>query len=235
MLVRRPCRGGSRSFAGRRGRLLRNRRFRLDRLPRRTLAPGQTYRQNRRAHQHGDPHSHRSMVRRPLAAGQRLPPGRGWLPSTATGPQKQNGRPALADRPNLIPNRVLQRLDVRSLQTLRATYDFELNGLAVVQGLISFRLDRGKMHEDIFPRLALDEAKALAGVKPLHGSLFFTHFLFLFSSLKLSGALLRIPSRGLLSSAAFCGSAQRAQKKAASLTLRPLHNTKAIQEQQTQL
>src|SRR5882672_11817439 len=82
------------------------------------------------------------------------------------------------------------------------------------------------MYEYIFPGLALDEAKALAGVKPLHGSLFFAHFVFLFSSLKLSGALLRIPSRRLPSSAAFCGSAQRAQKKAASLTSRPLHNTK---------
>jgi len=51
------------------------------------------------------------------------------------------------------------------------------------------------MYEYIFPRLALDKAKAFAGVKPLHGSLFFAHFVFLFSSLKLSGALLRIPSR----------------------------------------
>jgi hypothetical protein len=141
-------------------------------------------------------------------------------------PQKQNGRSAEADRPNLVLNRGLQRLDVGSLQTLRATHDFELNGLAVVQGLVAFRLDRGKMYEYIFPGLALDEAKALAGVKPLHGSLFFAHFVFLFSSLKLSGALLRILSRGLPSSAAFCGSAQRAQKKAASLTLRPLHKTK---------
>src|SRR5215813_8298360 len=96
---------------------------------------------------------------------------------------------SVTDRPNLVPNRVLQRLDVRSLQTLRATHDFELNGLAVVQGLVAFRLDRGKMYEYIFPGLALDEAKALAGVKPLHGSLFFAHFLILFSSLKLSGAL----------------------------------------------
>src|SRR5258706_14645782 len=82
------------------------------------------------------------------------------------------------------------------------------------------------MYEYIFPGLALDKAKAFAGVKPLHGSLFFAHFVFLFSSLKLSGALLRIPSRRLPSSAAFCGSAQRAQKKAASLTSRPLHKTK---------
>src|SRR5438046_8506843 len=82
------------------------------------------------------------------------------------------------------------------------------------------------MYEYIFRCLALYKAIALAGVKPLHGSLFFAHFVFLFSSLKLSGALLRIPSRRLPSSAAFCGSAQRAQKKAASLTSRPLHKTK---------
>jgi hypothetical protein len=106
---------------------------------------------------------------------------------------KQNGRPACANRPNLYPNRGLQRLDVGSLQALGATHDFKLNGLAVVQGLVAFRLDCGKVYEYIFPGLALNEAKALAGVKPLHGSLFFAHFLILFSSIKLSGALLANP------------------------------------------
>jgi len=48
-------------------------------------------------------------------------------------PKKQNGRPAFANRPNLVLNRGLQRVDVGSLQALRATHDFKLNGLAVVQ------------------------------------------------------------------------------------------------------
>jgi hypothetical protein len=33
------------------------------------------------------------------------------------------------------------------------------------------------MNENIFSTLALDETEALAGVKPLHCSLFFTHCL----------------------------------------------------------
>ena len=56
------------------------------------------------------------------------------------------------------------------------------------------------MYEYIFPGLALDEAKALAGVKPLHGSLFFAHFVFLISFLKLSGAL---PANPLAETALF--------------------------------
>jgi hypothetical protein len=37
------------------------------------------------------------------------------------------------------------------------------------------------MHENVLSALALDESKALAGVKPLHCSLFFTHCFLLFS------------------------------------------------------
>lgn len=37
------------------------------------------------------------------------------------------------------------------------------------------------MYEYIFPGLALDEAKAFAGVEPLYCSLFFAHFVILFS------------------------------------------------------
>jgi hypothetical protein len=91
----------------------------------------------------------------------------------------------------ILPNpnlRGLQRLNVRGLQALGAADNFEFDRLAVVQGLVAISLDRGKMHEYIFPRLALDETKALAGVKPLHCSLFFAHFVVLFSLKKLSGA-----------------------------------------------
>ena len=44
------------------------------------------------------------------------------------------------------------------------------------------------MYEYIFPGLALDEAKAFAGVEPLDCSLFFAHFVILFSLKKLFGA-----------------------------------------------
>jgi len=74
----------------------------------------------------------------------------------------------------------LQRLNVRGLQALGATDNFELDRLAVVQGLVAIRLDRGEVHEYIFSGLALDETKALAGVKPLDCSLFFAHFIYSF-------------------------------------------------------
>ena len=82
----------------------------------------------------------------------------------------------------------LQRLNVRGLQALGAADDFEFDRLAVIQRLVAIRLDRGKMYEYIFPGLTLDEAKAFAGVEPLYCSLFFAHFVILFSLKKLSGA-----------------------------------------------
>jgi hypothetical protein len=82
----------------------------------------------------------------------------------------------------------LQRLNVRGLQALGAADDFEFDRLAVIQRLVAIRLDRGKMYEYIFSGLALDETKAFAGVEPLHCSLFFAHFVVLFSLKKLSGA-----------------------------------------------
>jgi len=74
----------------------------------------------------------------------------------------------------------LQRLNVRGLQALGAADDFELDRLAVVQRLVAIRLDRGEMDENVLSGLALDEAKAFAGVKPLDCSLFFAHFFYSF-------------------------------------------------------
>ncbi len=99
------------------------------------------------------------------------------------------------------------------------------------------------MYEYIFPGLALDKAEAFAGVKPLHCSLFFAHFVILFALIKLSGAPqtgTKLPltgSRRLGSGRLqlrFFVSAVRAQKKAASLTRDRFTTSKAIQEQQTQ-
>jgi len=67
----------------------------------------------------------------------------------------------------------LQAGDVRGLQALGAGGNLELNRLPFVQRLISLRLNRGEMNEDVLAGLALDESVALAGVEPLHCSLFF--------------------------------------------------------------
>ena len=82
----------------------------------------------------------------------------------------------------MVNSQVLQRLNVRGLQALGAADDFELDRLAVVQRAIAIRLDRGEMDENVLPGLALDEAIAFAGVEPLHCTLFFIHFSFLFSN-----------------------------------------------------
>ena len=78
----------------------------------------------------------------------------------------------------------LQRLNVGGLQALGTADDFKLDRLAVVQRLVAIRLDRGEVDENVLSGLALDEAKALAGVEPLDCSLFFAHCFLLFSSLK---------------------------------------------------
>src|ERR1700692_3595796 len=67
----------------------------------------------------------------------------------------------------------LESGDVCGLETLWTTSDFKLNRLAFVQRFVSISLNGGEVYEYVFAGLALDESKALAGVKPLYGSLFF--------------------------------------------------------------
>jgi len=74
----------------------------------------------------------------------------------------------------------LERLDVRGLQALGALGNFEFNRLAVIQRLVAISHDRGEMDENVLAALALDESKALAGVEPLHYSLFFHFFVSFF-------------------------------------------------------
>ena len=74
-----------------------------------------------------------------------------------------------------LPLGVLEADDVLRLQAFRAPLDFELNRLAFIEGLVPLRLNGGEMYEDILTGLALDEPVALAGVEPLHCSLF-SHF-----------------------------------------------------------
>ena len=89
--------------------------------------------------------------------------------------QKKTGDALEAHRPKFFQTKWLQRLDVGRLQALRAADDFEFNRLAVVERLIAISHNRGEMDENVLTALALDESKALAGVKPLHCSLFFAH------------------------------------------------------------
>src|SRR3989441_12192468 len=74
----------------------------------------------------------------------------------------------------------LQRLDVRGLQALGTLGDFEFNRLAIIQRLVAISHDCGEMDEYVLAALALDESKALAGIEPLHCSLFFTHCIYSF-------------------------------------------------------
>ena len=84
----------------------------------------------------------------------------------------------------------LEGLDVRGLQTLGALGHFEFNRLAIVQRLVAISHDRGEMDENVLTALALDEPEALAGIEPLHCSLFFTHCCTLFCRLDFNRALL---------------------------------------------
>ena len=67
----------------------------------------------------------------------------------------------------------LQTGDVRRLQAFRALGYFKFNRLTFVQRFISLRLDGGEMDKNVLAGLALDESEALAGIEPLHCSLFF--------------------------------------------------------------
>ena len=69
----------------------------------------------------------------------------------------------------------LERLgygDVLGLVALGALFDLELHHLSLRQRFVTIHLNRGEMDEDVFSRLALDEAIPLCRVEPLHHTLF---------------------------------------------------------------
>ena len=168
------------------------------------------------------------------------------------GQRNKNGRDACACRPEFVCEVVrpanrehtyLEGLDVRGLQALGALGDFEFNRLAIIQRLVAISHDRGEMDENVLSTLALDESKALAGIEPLHCSLFFTHCIYSFlltawrsyfergrvgTELLISYLVprLRTPQKSF--------GPPLGAKKAASVTLRRFTIPKAIQEQQTQ-
>ena len=76
---------------------------------------------------------------------------------------------------------ILQELYVLRLEALGATDHVELDRLAFLEAPETVRLNRRKVHEDVFAILAADKTKSLCVVKPLHCSLFhFVFYLFLF-------------------------------------------------------
>jgi hypothetical protein len=67
---------------------------------------------------------------------------------------------------------LLERLDILSLPSLRTLGHVELHRLALLQALETTRLDRRKMHKNVFAILAADKTVAFGVVEPLHCSLF---------------------------------------------------------------
>ena len=69
-------------------------------------------------------------------------------------------------------NLELECLDVLGLPALRSLGHVELHGLTLLQAAETARLDRRKMHKNVFAILTADEAVTLGVIKPLYCSLF---------------------------------------------------------------
>ena len=67
----------------------------------------------------------------------------------------------------------LEASHVRRLEALGTGGNFEFDRLALVQRLVTIRLDGREVDENIFATLALNETKAFTCVEPLNCSLFF--------------------------------------------------------------
>jgi hypothetical protein len=57
--------------------------------------------------------------------------------------------------------------DVRRLKAFGALQQIKLHGLTLIERAVAVLLDRGEVHEHIFPRGALDESISFRPVKPL--------------------------------------------------------------------
>jgi len=58
--------------------------------------------------------------------------------------------------------------DVGRLEAFGAFEQVKLHGFTLVQGAVAVLLDGGEVHENIFPRGALDKYISLRPVEPLH-------------------------------------------------------------------
>jgi hypothetical protein len=67
----------------------------------------------------------------------------------------------------------LEAYDVLRLKAFGAFLDLKLDGLTLIQSLVAVGLNGRKVNENILAGLALNESVSLAGVEPLHSSLFF--------------------------------------------------------------
>src|SRR5437899_7981138 len=91
--------------------------------------------------------------------------------------RRKRARGVCPPRPTARPRRgaarraeVLYLADVRSLESLRAAGDFELDPITFSKALEALRLDGGVVHEHVLAALLRDEAEALRVVEPLHCS-----------------------------------------------------------------
>src|SRR5229473_3119779 len=110
-------------------------------------------------------------------------------------PERSESVPVSRDGPTFVR---LEACHVLRLQAFGALADFKFNSLSFVERLVSVHHDCGKMDENILAGLALDESVALAGVEPLHCSLFFhCHYLAL-SYLCFSFRPAHLAGRGVL-------------------------------------
>jgi len=111
----------------------------------------------------------------PSAAASALWYGDFLLPSTMF-VQWRVTRKKIWERPKPPPKQPdiprLEGLDVLSLPAFGPFGDLELHRLALLQAAKAARLNGREVHENIFTRLAADEAVALGVVKPLYCSLF---------------------------------------------------------------
>ena len=132
-------------------------------------------------------------------------------------PARHRGAKECAGPPAAGPLHTLQGGDVRRLEALGPLGYLEFNRLPFVERFVSFRLNGGEVDENVLARLALDEPKAFAGVKPLYSSLFLQLcFSFLF---ELSGAISTASSQKT--------------KEVCKRGLADLDKLKVLQEQQT--
>jgi hypothetical protein len=128
-------------------------------------------------------------------------------------------------------------LNVGCLQALGAANNLEFNSLPLVEGAIAIRLNSGEMDENVLASLALDEAKAFAGVKPLHCTLFLHRCVpFREKSYLMHSFPVTLWEAGRLSLILQdTAEAGGKQKKGRKLKPATLSKQKAKQEQQTQL